>query len=1222
MSFSALFSSLPVSLTDRLGSCALHFLWQGAAIAAGLQLLLLVCRRGTAELRHALCGLALLLMAAAPVITWQRLPVPVGKVKTVVLPEAVVVDASMALTDLAALQNLEAEKAAGFLPLLPLRAGEEPFSEDQRLVPKTDLQPEASADAGWQRWLGGIWLGGAALMGVWRLGGLWGTFRLIHKAERAAGELLEQVARMARQCGLKRVPGVRITRRLISPAVAGVLRPVLLLPASALAGLSPRELDFVLAHEFAHIRRQDFLLGLLQSLAETLLFFHPAVWWVSRRMSFEREQACDDAAMRVTGNRRAGASALARLAELQLQHTTAMAPAAGGGQILARVRRLLEPARAPQPQRGQVFVLLPALLTAAAVPLLMLTQRAESQSPAPPVPSPDVEAPASKLDNRTDPADRTDPANPSPGEPGGNPAPGPSPAPAPAPAASADSASPAASAPFSEKATVPAIRGSITDRNGVVLAESAIKDLTGTGRTGTAEIRQYPLGASASHVLGYVKLVSGGGNPLYEQSRKKEIEMRTQAAKFKASLESLSRLSGDQLIEGAVSAGVEDDTIKQFASQWKKDQVEYERLTHAGLGQDHPKVLALAERIRKEKEILLTAAENYKAALATNIKNIEAALKSVEGLSGKNTTSRQAADEAAADKSWKADSALYSAIRQRELEQRTVVGRNAETLAELSKLSGIPLIDRALSDGEADEATKELASKWRADRVEYGVKANTGFDSGHPEMVALSEAIRKEEESLLQWVGNYKASLKDKIQAIMEATKFLAVESRKMEEKVRSSGGLTGAAGIEKLLDDSLRAAPAADGKAQPAVALTLDARIQRICENALRDAKVGRGAAVVLDVNNGDILAMASVPDFDPNRLIPFVPQTDWKSLNADRTTPLANRAFSGMPPGSTFKLVTAIAAGGSRAWDRKFECTGSVSYGERSFKCWTVTRQLDPHGVLDLPGALRNSCNCWFYQAGNAAGIDAIAEAAEKLGVGALSDCGLDAGQNSSFMPTPEWWTHQNRGPWTEAKTANVAIGQGEVLATPLQMAGVAAAVAGDGKVWHQNLVSKRLVNGEWQSPAPELRHDLIAEGTPAEDLAAIRKGMEETVNAETNATGKPAKSSLIHIAGKTGTAQKWRTAPDADGITRDGTQIIDNHTWFIGFAPFEKPRYAFAIVVGNGKSGGVVCAPIAKRIMESVELMNRGKLTVDLSPLAVAKGNFNSVESVEYRNPLPEP
>lgn len=1187
-------SKIPSDLAGRLGWCALHFLWQGAAVGAGLWLMLAFCRRGTAELRHALCGLALLAMAVVPVITWQRLPVPEETpVKVVALPDAVMVGDFPGSAASAALDGLEQDGSATGLSLTGLGRERVPFVEDQRAPILTETPPLTGSVAPapwWQRGLGMVWLAGAALIGVWRFCGLWGTFRLIRRAERAVDEVLDRVGRMAGRCGLRRVPEVRITGRLISPAVAGVLRPVLLLPAAAMAGLSPRELDFVLAHEFAHIRRQDFLLGLLQSLVEMLLFFHPVVWWVSRRMSFEREQACDDAAMRVTGNRQAGASALARLAELQLQHTAAMAPAAGGGQILARVRRLLDPARPPQPHRAQVLILLPALLAAAAVPLLLMTQRAESQTAAPTAPPQNPETPAPV------PAEAASPS-PSPAPPPDRLEKDPPKAPFPdaSPAAAPDADISAASGQAPPEKVMPILRGSITDRNGVVLAESTLQDLSATGGVGVMEVRRYPLGATASHVLGYVRendTYSTSGTGRREQDP--DYDLRARLATSKVNLEGLSKLNGDQLIEGAMAYGMGDGTLRLFATQWKKDRVDFEMMTHFGYGLKHPKVAGLASSIQKEKEILLEAVENYKASLAVSIRNLEAGLRTASSPGSEHGEPEAVAIET-----------LY---------HRFMAARR-ELTASIAKAK-----ENALSQAAQDDPLQKYSAELDAERKEYEQKLQGGFASNHPAIKALARTIELRELRLRQLSEGRQAAAAVGIRIDEQLLQFLEGATRSLKEKLsRRQTVFRGIAGIEKAQDRFLKeATPDADGKPRPAVALALDARIQRISENALRDAHIGRGAAVVLDVANGDVLAMASVPDFDPNSALSGVGNNIWKQLAADPSFPLVNRALSAYPPGSTFKLVTAIAAGSGEKWSRRWNCSGTVTYGGRQFACWTVPQHVAPHGTLGLAEALKNSCNCYFYQCGNATGIDRIEEVAKAFGLGDKQDIGIDY-EVSDFMPGQQWWAQKNQGPWTSAKTANVAIGQGEVKATPLEMAAVAAAVATDGKVWRQRVISKSLIDGVWQSPEPRLEHDLAADGAPLEAFAAIREGMWKSVNDEEGSTGKAARSPIVTIAGKTGTAQKWRMVPDADGTTRGGEKIVDNHTWFIGFAPFDKPRYAFAIVVGNGKSGGSVSAPIARRIMESVVLMNEGRLNVDLSPLAEAKGNFDFVESVNYA-PVP--
>jgi penicillin-binding protein 2 len=168
-------------------------------------------------------------------------------------------------------------------------------------------------------------------------------------------------------------------------------------------------------------------------------------------------------------------------------------------------------------------------------------------------------------------------------------------------------------------------------------------------------------------------------------------------------------------------------------------------------------------------------------------------------------------------------------------------------------------------------------------------------------------------------------------------------------------------------------------------VYLTIDARIQYIVERALRDAGVGRAACVVVDPNNGEVLAMASVPSYDPNVFIPSISREDWQRIRTDDTNPLTNRAIQGYAPGSTYKAVSALA-GLRKGLTAKstFSCSGGVSYGNKFMKCWVMEKHLAPHGVLTLPDALKYSCNAFFYQWGNAAGIDQIVAVGQALGLG----------------------------------------------------------------------------------------------------------------------------------------------------------------------------------------------------------------------------------------------
>ena len=272
-------------------------------------------------------------------------------------------------------------------------------------------------------------------------------------------------------------------------------------------------------------------------------------------------------------------------------------------------------------------------------------------------------------------------------------------------------------------------------------------------------------------------------------------------------------------------------------------------------------------------------------------------------------------------------------------------------------------------------------------------------------------------------------------------------------------GDVEGKSNIEKAMDEYLRGKPGirymkrnAKGtiegvlKEEPPqaggnVVLTIDARIQMIVEEALR--AVGRGAAVVVDPNNGEILAMASVPSFNPNTFIPSIKAKDWEALRANTANPLVNRAISAFPPGSTFKLVTALAGLRKGLANARYNCGGGVGYGNHFFKCHIAERG-GTHGVVGLADALKVSCNSYFYQLGNAAGINAIEDTGKTLGLGEAT--GIETtSEQTGVLPSPDWMRiHYPRERWTSAYTANVSIGQGYVLVSPIQLAMVYATVA----------------------------------------------------------------------------------------------------------------------------------------------------------------------------------
>ena len=428
-------------------------------------------------------------------------------------------------------------------------------------------------------------------------------------------------------------------------------------------------------------------------------------------------------------------------------------------------------------------------------------------------------------------------------------------------------------------------------------------------------------------------------------------------------------------------------------------------------------------------------------------------------------------------------------------------------------------------------------------------------------------------------------------------------------------GDVDGKSNIEKAMDDYLRGKPgvrylrrnakgAIDGvlKEDPPhqganVFLTIDARIQAIADEALR--AVSRAGAVVIDPNNGNILAMASVPSFDPNAFIPSIKAKDWQALRKDEADPLVNRAISALPPGSTFKLITSLAGLRKNLTNAKFNCGGGVSYGEHFFQCWVASKHYT-HGTLGLADAIKVSCDSFFYQFGNAAGIQSIDIIGKMLGIGEESGLQL-SGEQAGNMPGPEWMQiHHPQERWSQAQTANVSIGQGYTLVSPLQLAMAYATVANGGTCFYPRLVDKVLnqdgspVLDEHGKPAvpqtPRMRSDLRREVTP-DQIELVRKGLWKVVN-EDGGTGGRARLKDVVVAGKTGTAQ----------ATERGHE--ENVAWFVCFAPFEHPKYVVAVMVqGASGHGGEVAGPIATRVLERVLAQDEGKFDMQVAWLAPA-------------------
>jgi penicillin-binding protein 2 len=355
-------------------------------------------------------------------------------------------------------------------------------------------------------------------------------------------------------------------------------------------------------------------------------------------------------------------------------------------------------------------------------------------------------------------------------------------------------------------------------------------------------------------------------------------------------------------------------------------------------------------------------------------------------------------------------------------------------------------------------------------------------------------------------------------------------------------------------------------------VTLTIDAGVQAAAEKALKNAPlVGhptRGAAVVLDCRTGEIIALASAPEFNPNKFIPHILQPDWEEYNDDSLKPLINRAvYGGYAPGSTFKTVVALTGleAGTLNPDEIYMSPGRYPIGRG-------IDDLAGPGPFNLKRALIKSSNCYFITNALRVGPDAVIAMAARMHFGERT--GIPLGQDSKgILPTREW-VKQNRRSWQIGDTANLSIGQGDLLVTPLQMAVAMAAVANGGIVLAPQLVMSIRGQDELIDPAsqavvrPVIRDNLRVS---PRNLRTVHDAMlADTEDIE--GTGKAARVDGFRICAKTGTAQL---------IKLGQTKSHDRITWFASFAPYEQPRYAVVVMVESGSSGGGTCAPVAHDI-----------------------------------------
>ncbi len=369
---------------------------------------------------------------------------------------------------------------------------------------------------------------------------------------------------------------------------------------------------------------------------------------------------------------------------------------------------------------------------------------------------------------------------------------------------------------------------------------------------------------------------------------------------------------------------------------------------------------------------------------------------------------------------------------------------------------------------------------------------------------------------------------------------------------------------------------------------LTLDLELQRAAEQLLGE---NDGAVVAIDPSNGDVLVMASAPSFDQNDFIGGISSKKWKALMDDPGRPMNNKAIQAeYPPASTYKILTALAALEEKVIDANTTsfCPGYYKFGNRRYQCWNR----HGHGEINVVDSLAQSCDVFFYQAGEKTGVDTLAQYATGCGLGRFT--GIKLGhERRGLIPTAAWKKKRFKESWQAGETLSISIGQGFDLVTPLQMAAFIAAVGNGGTLYRPRIVTSiEASDGNIvKSIEPE-----ITGGLPAskETLSLVQKGLFEVVQGN-RGTARRIRIKGIDIAGKTGTAQVFsRKAGEKFDNEKLGRTLRD-HAWFVCYAPAEAPEIAIAVIIEHGEHGSSAAAPIAGALIQKYLQVDTAKTPV---------------------------
>ena len=359
-------------------------------------------------------------------------------------------------------------------------------------------------------------------------------------------------------------------------------------------------------------------------------------------------------------------------------------------------------------------------------------------------------------------------------------------------------------------------------------------------------------------------------------------------------------------------------------------------------------------------------------------------------------------------------------------------------------------------------------------------------------------------------------------------------------------------------------------------IQITLDLRLQQYSMNLLNAHRAG--SVVVMNIENGDIKTIASTPFYDPNKIIKKPNKDYWDSLLSNNLSPLTFRSVQGLyAPGSTFKMIVAIAGlyYGVINNETQHFCNGKIALGDRLYHCW----KNNGHGSMNVQNAIKESCDVFFYEISKKIGIDRIAQVAKDFGLGKIYDLPI-SNQKMGIVPSKDWKKKKIGESWYPGETLISAIGQGFVLANPLQLATMTSIIASNGK-----LIEPKIINDGNYKQVKKLEKYRSA-------INVIKQSMFKVVN-ESKGTAFRSKSDDFIFSGKTGTSQVRRITVaerESDDFRKKEIEWEKrDHALFVGYMPHDKPKYAVSVVIEHGGSGAKTAAPIAKQIFQFINKNN---------------------------------